>query len=38
MSKYFKFPAGSDLGSGYQYIEFNNEGWPVRQAECYGER
>jgi hypothetical protein len=35
MSKYFKFPAESDLGEGSQYIEFNDQGWPVRQAECY---
>jgi hypothetical protein len=35
MSKYFKFPAESDLGEVYQY---NNQGWPVRQAECYGGR
>jgi hypothetical protein len=38
MNKYFKFPAESDLGIGVQYIEFNDEGWPIRQAECYGER
>jgi hypothetical protein len=38
MSKYFKFSAESDLGEGYQYIEFNDQGWPVRQAECYGGR
>ena len=38
MSKYFKFPAESDLGEGYQYIEFNDEGWPTRQAECYGNK
>jgi hypothetical protein len=38
MSKYFKFPAESDLGEGYQYIEFNDQGWPVRQAECYDGR
>ena len=38
MSKYFKFPAESDLGEGYQYIEFNDRGWPIRQAECYGSR
>jgi hypothetical protein len=38
MSQYLKFSAESDLGMGYQYIEFNNEGWPVRQAECYGGR
>jgi hypothetical protein len=38
MSMYFRFPAESDLGIGVQYIEFNEEGWPIRQAECYGER
>jgi hypothetical protein len=38
MSKYFKFPAESDLGEGCQYIEFNDEGWPIRQAECYNGR
>jgi hypothetical protein len=38
MSMCFKFPAGSDLGIGVQYIEFNDEGWLIRQAECYGER
>jgi hypothetical protein len=38
MSKYLKFPAESDLGIGIQYIEFNEEGWPIRQAERYGER
>jgi hypothetical protein len=38
MNRYFKFPAESDLGEGYQYIEFNSKGWPVRQAECYGGR
>ena len=38
MSKYFKFPAESDLGEGYQYIEFNDRGWPISQAECYGSR
>jgi hypothetical protein len=38
MSRYFKFPAESDLGIGTQYIEFDEEDWPIRQAECYGER
>jgi hypothetical protein len=38
MNKYFKFPAESDLGIGVQYIEFDDEDWPIRQAECYGER
>jgi hypothetical protein len=38
MKKYFKFPAESDLGIGTQYIEFNNEGWAIRQVECYGNR
>jgi hypothetical protein len=38
MNKYFKFPAESDLGIGIQYIEFDDEGWPIRQAECYGDR
>jgi hypothetical protein len=38
MNKYFKFPSESDLGVGYQYIEFNEEGWPIRQAERYGDR
>jgi hypothetical protein len=38
MSKYLKFPAESDLGIGIQYIEFNEEGWPIRQAERYGAR
>ncbi len=35
MTKYFKFSAESDLGMGTQYIEFNDSGWAVRQAECY---
>jgi Circadian oscillating protein COP23 len=35
MNKYFKFPAESNLGIGVQYIEFNDSGWAVRQAECY---
>jgi hypothetical protein len=38
MNKYFKFPAESDLGIGVQYIEFDEEDWPIRQAECYGDR
>lgn len=38
MSSYFKFPAESDLGIGVQYIEFDNENWPIRQAEYYGDR
>ena len=38
MNKYFKFPAESDLGIGIQYIEFDDEDWPIRQAECYGDR
>jgi hypothetical protein len=36
MKKYFKFPVESNLGIGTQYIEFDHDGWPVRQAECYG--
>jgi hypothetical protein len=38
MNKYFKFPAESDLGIGVQYIEFDDDNWPIRQAECYGNR
>jgi hypothetical protein len=38
MTKYFKFSAESDLGMGTQYIEFNNQGWAVRQVECYADR
>ncbi len=38
MNQYLKFSEESDLGMGDQYIEFNSEGWPVRQAECYGGR
>jgi Circadian oscillating protein COP23 len=38
MNKYFKFPAESNLGIGVQYIEFNDKGWAVRQAECYGDK
>jgi hypothetical protein len=36
MKKYFKFPVESNLGIGTQYIEFDHDGWPVRQAEFYG--
>lgn len=38
MNRYFKFPAESDLGIGTQYIEFDEENWPIRQAECYGKQ
>jgi hypothetical protein len=38
MKKYFKFPVESNLGIGTQYIEFDSDGWPVRQAECYGDK
>jgi hypothetical protein len=38
MNKYLKFPAESDLGIGTQYIEFDHDNWPIRQAECYGDR
>jgi hypothetical protein len=38
MKKYFKFPAESDLGIGIQYIEFDDDNWPIRQVECYGSR
>jgi Circadian oscillating protein COP23 len=38
MKKYYKFPVESDLGIGTQYIEFDNDEWPIRQAECYGDR
>jgi hypothetical protein len=38
MNKYFKFPAESNLGLGTQYIEFDDDNWPIRQVECYGER
>jgi hypothetical protein len=38
MVQYYKFPAESDLGTGIQYIEFDDEGWPIRQAECYEDR
>jgi hypothetical protein len=35
MSKYFKFPAESDLSIGIQYIEFNDEGWPIRPVRKF---
>lgn len=38
MKKYFKFPAESNLGIGIQYIEFDDNDWPIRQIECYGDR
>jgi UDP-N-acetylmuramate dehydrogenase len=38
MKKYFKFPAESDLGIGIQYIEFDDNNWPIRQVDCYGDR
>jgi hypothetical protein len=38
MNKYLKFHAESDLGIGIQYIEFNDDDWPIRQVECYGDR
>jgi sulfur relay (sulfurtransferase) DsrC/TusE family protein len=38
MNKYFKFSAESDLGIGVQYIEFDEDNWPIRQAECYEDR
>jgi hypothetical protein len=38
MIQYFKLQSDSDLGVGIQYIEFNDNGWATRQAECYGER
>jgi hypothetical protein len=38
MKKYFKFPAESDLGIGIQYIEFDDDNWPIRQVDCYGDR
>lgn len=38
MNKYLKFPAESNLGIGIQYIEFDDENWPIRQVECYGDR
>lgn len=36
MRKHFKFPVESKLGAGTQYIEFDPDGWPIRQIECYG--
>ena len=38
MNKYFKFTVESDLDTGTQYIEFDEDNWPIRQAECYGDR
>jgi hypothetical protein len=38
MNSYFKFHAESDLGIGIQYIEFDDDNWPIRQVECYGNR
>jgi hypothetical protein len=38
MNKYFKFPVESKLGIGIQYIEFDNDNWPIRQVEFYGDR
>jgi hypothetical protein len=35
MNKYFKFTVESDLGTGTQYIEFNENNWAIRQAECH---
>jgi hypothetical protein len=35
MNKYFKFTVESDLGTGTQYIEFDEDNWAIRQAECY---
>ena len=35
MNKYFKFTVESDLGTGTQYIEFDEDNWAVRQAECH---
>ncbi len=35
MNKYFKFTVESDLGIGTQYIEFDDDNWAIRQAECY---
>ncbi len=35
MKKHFKFPVESDRGKGIQYIEFDSDGWPIRQIECY---
>jgi hypothetical protein len=38
MNKYFKFTVESDLGVGTQYIEFDEDNWAIRQAECHGGR
>jgi hypothetical protein len=38
MNKYFKFPVESNFGTGIQYIEFDSDGWPIRQIECYGNK
>jgi hypothetical protein len=35
MNKYFKFTVESALGIGTQYIEFDEDNWAVRQAECH---
>jgi hypothetical protein len=35
MNKYFKFTVESDLGTGTQYIEFDEDNWAIRQAECH---
>jgi hypothetical protein len=35
MNKYFKFTVESDLGTGTQYIEFNENNLAIRQAECH---
>lgn len=35
MNKYFKFTVESDLGTGNQYIEFDDNNWAIRQAECH---
>jgi hypothetical protein len=35
MTKYFKFTVESDLGTGIQYIEFDEDNWAIRQAECH---
>jgi UDP-N-acetylmuramate dehydrogenase len=38
MNKYFKFTVEFDLGVGTQYIEFDEDNWAIRQAECHGGR
>jgi hypothetical protein len=38
MNKYIKFTVESDLGIGIQYIEFDDDNWAIRQAECHGGR